>query len=92
MQLTLQEVIALIRDICFVGALLFGVFKLGLWLKPAIDFFSEAKVFMGEVRQHMASVESNLNLLLTNHLPHLQQEIEKLSRLSERSEKRDIGE
>jgi hypothetical protein len=78
-EVTIGQAVSVARDICFVAALLFGIFKIGLWAKPAIDFFVDAKVFMAQVRQHMSVTETNMATLLTNHLPHLESEIVKLS-------------
>ena len=85
MEVTIGQAVAVVRDVCFVLALLFGVFKLGLWVKPAIDFFKDARLFMAEVRQHMSTTEANMDSLLNNHIPHLEQAIKDL-------QKRDIGE
>ena len=94
MEATIGQAVAVLRDVCFVLAILLGVFKLGLWMKPAIDFFKESKKFMALTQVFMTNMDSNVDKLLTNHLSHIDDKLEKIIEITVQANKdrRNIGE
>jgi hypothetical protein len=75
---TVGQAVAVARDVSFVAGVLIAGFKVRSWLQPLVDFFSDAKKFMSEVRLHMTATELSMNVLLTNHIPHLEDQVKKI--------------
>jgi len=67
--MTVGEAISSVRDLAFiVGTLTFG-WKARDWFQPVFDFFKRAN-------HHMDFMESSVNVLLTNHMAHIQADLE----------------
>lgn len=71
--LTLAELSSAVRDFGIVGTLVILGWKGRSWAQPVIDVFKEAKGFFERADRHMTTMETQMNLLLTNHLAHLKQ-------------------
>jgi hypothetical protein len=71
-QLTLGQVSSALRDFTIVGVLLTASWK-------ARGGYEFVKNFFQRLTTHMDVVESGLSTLLTNHLPHMEQELKALS-------------
>jgi hypothetical protein len=73
--MTLAELSSVVRDFGIVGTLVMVGWKGRSWIQPVIDVFSEAKNFFERADRHMTTMETQMSLLLNNHLAHLKQEI-----------------
>jgi hypothetical protein len=69
---TLGEVSSIIRDFSIFGTLAVFIWKARGVYESVTNFFTRTS-------KHMDVMESGMNTLLTNHLPHLEQEIKALS-------------
>lgn len=81
--MTLPEVISALKDVGFLIGMIATPFLIG-WkgnklVQPVIDFFNEAKIFMKESRLHQATMEHNMDLLMTNHLSHIALDLKTIS-------------
>jgi hypothetical protein len=83
-QMSVGEAISSLRDIVFIlGILLFG-WKIRGWVQPGIDFFKRANRFFDIGEQHIQRVESGMQMLLNNHLTHIQSDLGHISGRSRR--------
>jgi hypothetical protein len=71
--LTLAELSSAVRDFGIVGTLVYVGWKGRSWIQPMIDVFSETKDFFQRADRHMTTMETQMSLLLNNHLAHLKQ-------------------
>lgn len=74
--MTLGELSSALKDF----GILFAVLTIG-WkgrglIQPGIDLFKKASLFFDRAETHMTTMESQMNLLLNNHLKHLKSEAE----------------
>lgn len=70
---TVGQVVSVLRDLGFLIGIPYLGWKARALFEPVRDFFIRANDFMD-------STDHKLNLLLTNHLPHLQAELERISK------------
>jgi hypothetical protein len=70
--LTLGQVSSTIRDFTIVGILLTLAWKARGWYEYGAQFFERLNTFMD-------TMERGMNLLLTNHLHHIEADLAKLS-------------
>jgi hypothetical protein len=85
--MTVGDLRSTVRDGAFILGLIFGVWKARGAIQPAIDFFKDAKATMVRGREHMdvmeqgmADLQTGLALVLTNHLPHMQKEMKRMTK------------
>ena len=67
-QMTIGELASSIRDATIIAATILVGWKARGWIQPCLDFFKKADTFMD-------SMTLGMNILLTNHLPHLQKDL-----------------
>lgn len=78
-QMTLGELLSNLRDITVIlGTLTIG-WKLRSWLQPLYDFFKRANKFFELSESHIQRVESGMQVLLNNHLSHIQSDLGHIS-------------
>jgi hypothetical protein len=70
--LTLGQVFSTIRDLSIVSVLIGGVWK-------ARGLYEEGAVFLKRCSRHMDIMEVSMNLMLTNHLSHIEKDLAKLT-------------
>jgi hypothetical protein len=70
--LTISELFAILRDCVFVVGFAVSGWKLRSWVQPLLNFMERAN-------RHMDTVESNLHVILENHLVHLQSSVDKIA-------------
>lgn len=70
--LTLGQVSSALRDFTIVGVLLTGAWK-------ARGLYERGKNFFQRLTTHMDVMESGMSTLLTNHLPHMEQELKMIA-------------
>ncbi len=70
--LTLGQVSSALRDFTVVGVLLSLAWK-------TRGFYETAKNFFQRLTTHMDTMERGMSTLLTNHLPHMEQELKMLA-------------
>jgi hypothetical protein len=70
---TLAELSAAVRDFGIVGVLIVIGWKSRSWTQPIIDVIERATRFFDRADRHMTTIETQMNLLLNNHLAHLKQ-------------------
>ena len=74
-KMTVSEAISALRDASFlVGMVVFGWKGRG-WIQPVFDFFHNGTEFMKESRLHQQTMEHQMDLLLTNHLKHIDENL-----------------
>jgi hypothetical protein len=85
--LTITEYIAALRDTAFVVGLSILGWKARAWIQPVIDFFKQVKIFIARANEHMnrvengmSAMENGMNILLDNHMKHVQASLEKLAK------------
>jgi hypothetical protein len=78
-QLPLGEVISSLRDVIFILGVLTIGWKIRAWLQPVIEFFKRANEFFDRSEAHIDKVESGMQVLLNNHLSHIQSDLGHLS-------------
>lgn len=71
-QMPVGEVISSIRDITFVLGILYTGWKARAWVQPIITFFDNANAFMVDTRK-------DLQMLLNNHLTHIEADLRHMS-------------
>lgn len=77
--LTVGQAFSMLKDAAFfIGIPLVGWKARGLF-QPLLDFFKDAKLFMTEIREHMSTMDSNMEILLNNHLIHIESDLKQLS-------------
>lgn len=84
---TLGQVISNLKD----GAFIIGIVVLG-WkargiVQPLINFFEASTKHMLVMEQGIILLQTGMNTLLTNHLPHLEQELKAISSRRTRANK-----
>ena len=72
-QLTLGQVSSTLRDFTVVGVLLTVAWKSRGWYDLATSFFQR-------LIHHMDLMEQGMSTLLTNHLTHIEKDLDKLTR------------
>jgi hypothetical protein len=70
----LSTTLACIRDLAVVALVGFIAFQ----IRAVSPLFTSVQQFMGEVRAFMLNVTGNLNLVVNNHLKHLQDSGERI--------------
>ena len=73
--MSVSEVIALLRDIGFFFGVLFFGWKARGWFQPGIDFFRRANIFMDKMQEGVVALQHDMQLLLVNHLPHIEKHL-----------------
>lgn len=71
-QMTIGELASTLRDLTAVVAMITIGWKTRDWLQPIFDFFKRANGFM-------TSMENNMNILLNNHMKHIESDIRRMS-------------
>jgi hypothetical protein len=91
---TLAQAVSVARDISFVAGVLVMGYKVRGWIQPAVEFFSDARKFMTDMDVSVKKIDGAVNLLLTNHLTHVDQKLDKIIEITVQANKdrRDIGE
>jgi hypothetical protein len=81
-KMTLGELASTLRDFFLLVTLIVAIWKASGAVRLAVDFFKDAKAVMSRALNHMDkmeegmdSLEDGVQLLLTNHLPHLHAEL-----------------
>ena len=94
MEVTLQQAVAVARDVSFVAGVLITGFKVRGWLQPTLQFFSDARKFMTDMDASVKKIDSSVNLLLTNHLMHVDEKLDKIIEITVQAnqDRRDMGE
>lgn len=78
-QMTVGQLVTMLRDgSILVSILVFG-WKARDLVQPPIDFFKQAKMMFERATKHMDTMEAGMNILLTNHLTHIQGDLNKLA-------------
>lgn len=82
-KMSVGEAITTAKDAGFLigmvlSAVLFG-WKGRNLVQPIYDFFENASTFMKESKLHQQTMEHQMNLLLTNHLQHIEADLKSLS-------------
>ena len=77
---SITEYIAALRDIAFVSGLFILGWKGRAWIQPAFEFFERANKHMDLVEENIISMNKGMNLLLDNHLAHMQKSLDQLVR------------
>lgn len=78
-QMTVGELISSIRDLTVIlGTLTIG-WKVRSWVQPLVDFFKRANTFFDMGEKHIQRVEAGMNVLLNNHLHHIQADLGHIS-------------
>lgn len=72
---TLGQVSSFVRDFSIIGTLAVVVWK-------ARGIYESVTKFFDRTSRHMDVMENGMNVLLTNHLPHLEAELKLLSNKS----------
>lgn len=70
--MTIGELASSIRDIAIVGTTLTLGWKARAFIQPGVDFFKKANSFMD-------TMSAGMELLLTNHLPHMHTELKTMA-------------
>lgn len=71
-QITFGQVSSTIRDFTIIGVLVTAVWKARGWFEAGTNFFQR-------LNRHMDVMESKIDLLLTNHLKHIEADLAKMS-------------
>jgi hypothetical protein len=71
--LTLGQVSSTLRDFTVVGLLLTIAWK-------SRGVYESAKAFFERLTTHMDTMEENMNILLTNHLTHIEKDLKTMAR------------
>jgi hypothetical protein len=84
-QMTVGQLVTMLRDGgILVSILVFGWKVRGL-VQPLIDFFSQAKSLFERATRHMDAMETGMNVLLSNHLSHIEQDLNRLANPTHRN-------
>jgi hypothetical protein len=78
-QMSVGEFISSIRDIIFIFGTLTVGWKVRSWVQPVFDFFKRTNEFFDLSEAHIKRVESGMQVLLNNHLSHIQSDLGHLS-------------
>lgn len=78
-QMTVGELLSSLRDITLIFSMLTVGWKVRAWVQPGIDFFKRANKFFDLGEAHIQRVEAGMNVLLNNHLHHIQSDLGHLS-------------
>jgi uncharacterized protein YgfB (UPF0149 family) len=78
-KMTVSEAISALRDAGFLFGMVIAGWKGRSWIQPVIDFFHNGTEFMRESRLHQQIMESQMNLVLTNHLAHIEENLKAIS-------------
>lgn len=78
-QVTLGQVSSTIRDLAIIVAVLKVAWSARGMYGEAMDFIKRLKRFMVRMEKNTKATNAKLDLLLSNHLPHLQAELSKMS-------------
>jgi|SRR6266705_5439250 len=77
--LTLAELSSALKDFGILTVCLTVGWKGRGLIQPGIDLFKKASTFFDRAEIHMITMESDMNILLNNHLKHLKSEETALS-------------
>lgn len=77
--MTVSALLAGLRDIILIVSTLSVGWKLRAWVQPGVDFFKAIKTHLAKSSLHMKVMEHQMNLLLTNHLSHIERDLKSLS-------------
>ena len=78
-QMNVGELISSLRDLIFILGMLTVGWKVRAWVQPVIDFFHRANEFFDRSEVHIQRVESGMQMLLNNHLSHIQSDLGHIS-------------
>lgn len=78
-QMQVGELISSVRDMVFVLGVPYLGWKARAWVQPGIDFFKRANKFFDLGETHMQKVEVGMQVLLNNHLSHIQSDLGHIS-------------
>lgn len=78
-QMTVGELLSSLRDTIFIFGVPYLGWKARGWVQPGIDFFKRANKFFDLGEAHIRRVESGMQVLLNNHLSHIQSDLGHLS-------------
>ena len=78
-QMSVGELLSSLRDITLILSMLTIGWKARAWIQPGIDFFKRANKFFDLGEAHIQRVESGMQILLNNHLSHIQSDLGHLS-------------
>jgi hypothetical protein len=77
--MTVPTLLSGMRDIILIVSTLGIGWKIRAWVQPGIDFFIGIKEHLVKSSRHMETMEYQMNLLLTNHLAHIEADLKSLS-------------
>jgi len=78
-QMQVGELISTIRDAVFILGVPYLGWRARAWVQPGIDFFKRANKFFELGETHMQKVEAGMQVLLNNHLSHIQSDLGHIS-------------
>jgi hypothetical protein len=83
---TIADALSSITDISLVIGIVIVGWKARSWFQPVLEFFNDTKSFVARANQHMETVEDGLStmeegmqILLGNHLRHIQADLKTIS-------------
>lgn len=71
-QMTIGQLASTLRDLTVVVSVVTIGWKTRSWLQPVFDFFKRANAFM-------TLMEHNMNVLLNNHIKHIESDVRRMS-------------
>jgi len=74
--MSLGEFVSTVRDVLFFIGLSIAGWKARSLVQPLIDLFKRANEFFDRSETHYTTMETQMDLLLNNHLSHLHQDKE----------------
>jgi hypothetical protein len=78
-EMNVGELISNLRDITITVATLTIGWKARSWIQPIVEFFKRANEFFDRSEAHIQKVESGMQVLLNNHLSHIQSDLGHIS-------------
>lgn len=68
---SLGEIASAIKDLGFLAGFAVAGWKLRDFIQPGLDFFKKTNIFFERSEKHYSTMESQMEVLLGNHLSHL---------------------
>jgi hypothetical protein len=78
-QMTVGEALSSIRDIALICGMVIAGWKARSWIQPFLDTVKKANKFFDAGEKHMQIVESGMQMLLNNHLHHIESDLGHIS-------------